>query len=185
MPFAIAYCIVSTTLLWVFDYPTDEWHWIGLIGYVLLWTSRLIVVNLTVLGLRRLRDYGARVVERFGTDVEVGSGLGAPAKALVFVVLCAVVAVILGLAMTVAALVIFYSGLTPLAPEFIVGGIATLGIGAIALLAFFGFSLMLFAGTEALLNKQGTRVSQIERSEQVVSSLIPASGVARTLDAAA
>ena len=27
MPFAIAYCIVSTTLLWVFDYPTDEWHW--------------------------------------------------------------------------------------------------------------------------------------------------------------
>ena len=184
-PLALAYCAVCGSALWISNHPVEDWVLTSLIGYVSLWLSRLIIVNLVAFALRRLRDHGLQMVERFGMDVEVSGRLGPIAVTLVVIVALAVVAVILGLALTAAALVIFYSGLTPLPTGFTLAGAAMLGIGAIVLLTFFALSLMLFAGAEAQLNKLGTRVSQIERSEQVVSNLMPASGPARTLDAAA
>ena len=176
-PLALAYCAVCTSALWISDYPVEAWIPVSLIGYVSLWLSRLIIVNLAAFALRRLRDHGLQMVERFGMDVEVSGRLGPIAATLVAIVALAVVAVILGLALTAAALVIFYSSLTPLPPDFMLTGVATLGVGTIALLAFFALSLMLFSRAEAQLNKLGTRVSQIERSEQVVSNLMPASRV--------
>ena len=186
VPFALAYYAVCISALWISDYPVDDWILTTLVGYVSLWLSRLIIVNLVASGLRRLRDYGLQIVERFGMDVEVSGRLGPLAKTLVAIVTLAVVAVMLGLALTVSALTIPYLGLTPLASEFALYGLAMLVAGVFTLMNFFGFSFILFAGAEAfLLSKLGTRVSQIERSEQVVSNLLPANGEARALDAAA
>ena len=171
--FATAYCVVTITALWVFDHPTDEWRWIGLIGYVLLWTSRLLVVNLTVLGLRRLTNYGRSVANRAGVEIPEGAPEGSTqvvAPVVAFAFLIAMILVIFGLAVSLVVPVVAYFGLTPLAPGFWLAGLIALGVGGVVVALFFGWTLILFKRADAAVSSQTqARDSRIENAGMVAS----------------
>ena len=193
IPLALAYYAVCIAALWISDYPVEDWIPTAVVGYVALWLSRLLIVNLVVFALRRLLDYGSEVTERLeveaerlGIDVRFDSGRGVSpiAAALAPLVLSSVVVAILGLSLTVAGFAVSFLGLAPLDFGFTFAGLLMLGFGLIALVASFVLSYMVFASAEALSNKLRERMSGIEQSEQVVSNLLPANGH-RRFDAAA
>lgn len=193
LPLALGYYAVCIAALWISDYPVEDWIPTSIVGYVALWLSRLLIVNLVVSVLRWLRDYGSQVAdrldadsERLGIDVRFNSGreVSPIVAMLAWIVLSSVVAAILGLSLTVAGFAVSFLGLAPLALGFTLAGLIMLGIGLTTLIAFFALSIMVFASAEVVSNKLRERMSGIEQSEQVVSNLLPANG-GRRLDVAA
>ena len=150
VPLALICATAWLFVLWLAEYPADESVGVAIVGYVALWTSRLIINALALFTLGRLRSLALRKADELGVEIpeEPSPAATTIARAAAGVFLLAMLASIVGISVAATVPIVAAVGLPPLAAGFGVFGWTALGIGAFVLAAFFGVPFILFKWTE-------------------------------------
>lgn len=139
-------------VLWLVEYPADESVGVAIVGYIALWTSRLMVNALALFTLRRLHSLALRKADEFGVEIkeEPSPTTAAVARLAVAAFLVAMLLAIVGLSVVATAPIVTAVDLPPLAAGFGVFGWTALGVGAFVLAMILGVPFILFRWLEAV-----------------------------------
>ena len=150
VPLALICATAWLFVLWLVEYPADESVGVAIVGYVALWTSRLIINALALFTLGRLRSLALKKADELGVEIpeEPSPAIATPARAAAGVFLFAMLASIVGISVAATVPIVAAVGLPPLAAGFGVFGWTAFGVGAFVLAAFFGVPFILFKWTE-------------------------------------
>ena len=150
VPLALICATAWIFVLWLAEYPADESVGVAIIGYVALWTSRLIINALALFTLGRLHNLALKKADELGVEIpeEPSPAIATAARAAAGVFLFAMLASIVGISVAATVPIVAAVGLPPLAAGFGVFGWTALGVGAFVLAAFFGVPFILFKWTE-------------------------------------
>ena len=150
VPLALICATAWLFVLWLVEYPADESVGVAIVGYVALWTSRLIINALALFTLGRLHSLALKKADELGVEIpeEPSPAIATAARAAAGVFLFAMLASIVGMSVAATVPIAAAVGLPPLAAGFGVFGWTALGVGAFVLAAFFGVPFILFKWTE-------------------------------------
>ena len=152
VPLALICATAWLFVLWLAEYPADESVGVAIIGYVALWTSRLIVNALALFTLGRLRSLALRKADELGVEIpeEPSQSIAAIARLAVTAFLIAMLLAIVGLSVVATVPIAAAVGLPPLAAGFGVFGWTALGVGSFVLAMILGVPFILFRWLEAV-----------------------------------
>ena len=150
MPLALICATAWIFVLWLVEYPADESVGVAIVGYIALWTSRLIVNALALFTLRRLNRLALRKADELGVEIpqEPSPAVATFARAAAGAFLFAMLLAIVGMSVAATVLIVPAVGLPPLAAGFGVFGWTAFGVGASVLLAIVGVPFIMFKWTE-------------------------------------
>ena len=152
VPLALICATAWLFVLWLAEYPADESVGVAIIGYVALWTSRLIVNALALFALRRLHSLALRKADELGVEIpeEPSPSIAAIARLAVTSFLIAMLLAIVGLSVVATVPIAAAVDLPPLAAGFGVFGWTALGVGSFVLAMILGVPFILFRWLEAV-----------------------------------
>ena len=152
VPLAIICATAWLFVLWLAEYPADESVGVAIIGYVALWTSRLIVNALALFTLRRLHSLALRKADELGVEIqeEPSPSIAAIARLAVTAFLIAMLLAIVGLSVVATVPIAAAVDLPPLASGFGVFGWIAFGVGSFVLAMILGVPFILFRWLEAV-----------------------------------
>ena len=151
---ALTYGTVWLFLMWASGHPLDEWAVTSLVLYIALWMSKEILLRLGLFALRRLSEYGKRVVLKAGVELpeKLSPGRSFAARMLSAGVILMMFAVVVGASLNFGIPAAAMIGITPVAHYFIWVGWGLLSIGLAILSLFFIVAWLAFAIVDNLVD---------------------------------